>query len=64
MFRVLGFFALSNLFFFPQVSCLNLFMLMCFNLLLVVVGIWEQWMEQGCCCLLETLNPKIGNDVA
>jgi len=32
-------------------------------LFLVVVGIWEQWMEQGCCCLPQTLNPKIGDDV-
>jgi hypothetical protein len=21
------------------------------------------WMEQGCCCLPQTLNPKIGDDV-
>jgi hypothetical protein len=63
MFKVLKFIALSNLFFFPQVSCFNLFILMCSKLFLVVLGIREQWMEQGCCCLPQTLNPKIGKDV-
>jgi hypothetical protein len=63
MFRVLRLLHYQISFFFPQVSCLNLFMLMCSKLFLVVVGIWEQWMEQGCCCLPQTLNPKIGDDV-
>jgi hypothetical protein len=36
---------------------------MCSKLFLFVVNIWEWWMEQGCCCLPQTLNPRIGDDV-
>jgi hypothetical protein len=61
MFKARVYYIMKSLFFPPS---LNLFMLMCSKLfLLFVVGIWEQWMEQGCCCLPQTLNPRIGDDV-
>jgi hypothetical protein len=61
MFRVRVYCIIKSLFF-CQVSCLNLFMLMCSKLFLVVVGILGV-VDGAKCCLPQPLNRRIGDYV-